>query len=101
MPWVADVEAWLLNACATKCAEGGFILSYQQKFEKIFGKRSRQSNMTVRKKSGVIYVCLCTYKLCVYGSCAYRETKYALNERRQTTGEMDSLVEGQETLLLS
>lgn len=52
---------------------GLFSLTYQQKFEKIFGKRSQQSNMTAGKKSGVIYVCLCTYKPVYVVLCADRE----------------------------
>lgn len=67
MPWTADVEAWLLDAHAAMSAEAWFILSdLSVKVEKILRRRSWQSNMTVRKKSGVIYVCLGTYKLCVY-----------------------------------
>lgn len=27
MPWMADVGAWLLEACATPCPETWFILS--------------------------------------------------------------------------
>lgn len=66
---MADVEAWLLDAHATMCAKAWFIVSdLAVKVEKILERRSWQSNMTVRKKSGVIYVCLCTYKLCVYGA---------------------------------
>lgn len=74
MPRVADVGAWLLDVWTTQCYEAWFILSglRAKVCKTIWEKKSCQSNVTVRKRSGAMYACPCAHESGVYGFVCLR-----------------------------